>query len=137
MPTDTSSRKSPVNPMMPMPNELFRRVEKINNKMRKCGIKAYKMDVLDMVDKILKEDTDTIVYIDPPYLGTTGYNNSFNVISLISTITENKNVKVYLSEGSKFENATKAKLLTSGRKKGNISGNVKKKPTEEWLNIFY
>ena len=27
-------------------------------------------------------------------------------------------------------------LLSKGRTKGSISGNVKKKPTEEWLNVF-
>ena len=27
-------------------------------------------------------------------------------------------------------------LLSKGRSKGNVRGNVKKKPVEEWLNVF-
>jgi hypothetical protein len=45
-------------------------------------------------------------------------------------------VNIYVSEGYKMDNAEDAILLSKGRTKGNISGDVKKKPVEEWLNIY-
>ena len=36
----------------------------------------------------------------------------------------------------KMDNVEDAILLSKGRAKGSISGDIKKKPTEEWLNIF-
>ena len=35
-----------------------------------------------------------------------------------------------------MEGAKRTYLLSKGRTKGNISGDVKKKPVEEWLNKF-
>ena len=35
-----------------------------------------------------------------------------------------------------MDNVEDAILLSKGRAKGSISGDIKKKPTEEWLNIF-
>ena len=35
-----------------------------------------------------------------------------------------------------MDNVEDAILLSKGRTKGNIRGNLKKKPVEEWLNIY-
>ena len=35
-----------------------------------------------------------------------------------------------------MDGAKNSHLLSKGRTKGNISGNVNKKPIEEWLNLY-
>lgn len=125
-PTETSNRKSPVNPMMPMPETLYTRVKDIVEVLGE-NIKAYNEDINDIKFNF---SSNSIIYIDPPYKNTTGYNEDFNYMDFIN----NTNNKVYLSEGFKISN--NAILLSKGRSKGNISGNSKKKPVEEWLNIF-
>lgn len=125
-PTETSNRKSPVNPMMPMTETLYTRVKDIVEVLG-GNIKAYNEDINDIKFNF---SSNSIIYIDPPYKNTTGYNEDFNYMDFIN----NTNNKVYLSEGFKISN--NAILLSKGRSKGNISGNSKKKPVEEWLNIF-
>lgn len=126
LPTETSNRKSPVNPMMPMTETLYTRVKDIVEVLGE-NIKAYNEDINDIKFNF---SSNSIIYIDPPYKNTTGYNEDFNYMDFIN----NTNNKVYLSEGFKISN--NAILLSKGRSKGNISGNSKKKPVEEWLNIF-
>lgn len=126
LPTETSSRKSPVNPMMPMPETLYTRVKDIVEILG-GNIKAYNEDINDIKFNF---SSNSIIYIDPPYKNTTGYGKDFDYMNFIN----NTNNKVYLSEG--FKISDNAILLSKGRSKGNISGNSKKKPVEEWLNIF-
>lgn len=137
LPTKTSSRRSPVNPMMPMPDTLYRRVESIVNQLSGC-IVAYQEDVFNTVYRLDEEweneNENLIVYIDPPYINTTGYKESFNIYELEHEIWNN--VPIYISEGSQMERASNTYLLSKGRTKGNISGNTNKKPVEEWLNAF-
>lgn len=125
-PTETSNSKSPVNPMMPMPETLYTRVKDIVEVLG-GNIKAYNEDINDIKFNF---SSNSIIYIDPPYKNTTGYNEDFNYMDFIN----NTNNKVYLSEGFKISN--NAILLSKGRSKGNMNGNSKKKPVEEWLNIF-
>lgn len=126
LPTETSNRKSPVNPMMPMPDTLFKRVENIIK-----GAKGVIGMCCDANDIIIKENS--IVYIDPPYIGTQDYGYLFDYISYIKNI---KKSKVYISEGYRIDVAKENILLSKGRNKGNINGKLNKKPIEEWLNIF-
>lgn len=130
LPTETSSRRSPVNPMMPMPDTLYKRVENIVDYLGGSII-----GINDDISNIkFNFNKNSIVYIDPPYKNTTGYGSDFNYEKFIN---DNKDyVKIYLSEGYKIDNANSSILLSKGRAKGNISGNIKKKQTEEWLNIF-
>ena len=125
-PTETSNSKSPVNPMMPMPETLYTRVKDIVEVLGE-NIKAYNEDINDIKFNF---SSNSIIYIDPPYKNTTGYNKDFNYMDFIN----NTNNKVYLSEG--FKISDNAILLSKGRSKGNMNGNSKKKPVEEWLNIF-
>lgn len=137
LPTATSNRKSPVNPMMPMPETLYSRVENIVNQMSGC-IVASKENVFDALYRLNTEwengNKNVIIYIDPPYMNTTGYKDSFDIYELERQIWNN--VPIYISEGYKMQGASHTYLLSKGRSKGNISGDVKKKPVEEWLNKF-
>lgn len=132
MPTETSNRRSSVNPMMPMPETLYSRVKEIVTQLNGL-IVASQEDVFQSLCRL--ENTDnTIVYIDPPYLHTTGYGQKFNIYKLVEKTKYQH--PLYISEGFKMDGATRSYLLSSGRKKGNISGDVKKPPVEEWLNVF-
>lgn len=128
-PTKTSNRRSPVNPMMPMPNTLFQRIELI--------IKTISGDIKAIHSKI--EDVDwcfnntSIVYIDPPYKNTSGYNYDFDYENFI---INNRCANIYVSEGYKMSFTDDSILLSKGRTKGNVNGDIKKKPVEEWLNIY-
>ncbi len=129
-PTETSNRRSHVNPMMPMPNTLYERMETIVDCMSGC-IRALHYEIGSVEWHFDKND---IVYIDPPYKNTAKYNFEFDYEQFL---IDNRNyVDIYISEGYKMDSATNAILLSKGRKKGNISGDIKKKPTEEWLNIY-
>jgi len=137
LPTETSNRKSPVNPMMPMPDTLYERVEVIVNQLSGC-IVALQENVFDTLYRLDEEwerdNKNLIVYIDPPYMNTTGYKEDFDIYELERRIWNN--VPIYISEGFQMEGASNTYLLSKGRTKGNISGNVNKKPVEEWLNKY-
>ena len=137
LPTETSNRRSPVNPMMPMPNTLYNRVEAIVKQLS-GSIIASRESVFDAVYRIDEErnkgNKNIIIYIDPPYANTTGYKETFDIYSLEGQIWSTS--PIYISEGYKMQGASESYLLSVGRTKGNISGEVKKKPTEEWLNRF-
>jgi site-specific DNA-adenine methylase len=77
IPTETSNRRSPVNPMMPMPETLFKRVFYISRKMK--SVNGYNMDI----DNFIPNDGvvyKSVVYIDPPYNNTTCYGHDFDGI---------------------------------------------------------
>lgn len=130
LPTETSSRRSPVNPMMPMPNTLYDRVKDIVEYLG-GSINAINSDISKIEWHF---DENSIVYIDPPYKNTAGYGNDFDYEEFI--INNWAYVNIYVSEGYKMNSVEDAILLSKGRTKGNIRGDLKKKPTEEWLNIY-
>ena len=129
-PTETSKRRSVVNPMMPMPNTFYERMKKIIEYMQ-GNIKALYCKIEEVEWHF---DEGDIVYIDPPYKNTSKYNFDFDYEQFL--IDNWSYVNIYISEGYKMDSTTNAVLLSKGRKKGNISGDIKKKPTEEWLNVF-
>ena len=130
LPTETSSRRSPVNPMMPMPNTLYDRVKDIVEYLG-GNINAINSDISKIEWHF---DKNSIVYIDPPYKNTARYGSSFDYEEFI--INNRDYVNIYISEGYKMDSAGDAILLSKGRTKGNMRGDVKKKPVEEWLNIY-
>ncbi len=134
LPTETSSRRSPVNPMMPMPNTLLERVSEIVEGLsgRINAINADVFRCLYIFDEL--KTNNAVIYIDPPYQNTTGYKDVFDVYELYALIWNN--VPFYISEGEKLKTSHKAWCISKGRLKGNISGDRSKKPTEEWLNYF-
>lgn len=122
-PTVTSSRRSPVNPMMPMPDSLFERVSALVEGM--AGVTG----IHGRVEDVSPPD-NALIYIDPPYTGTTGYGDDLDVKTYVGRLK----ARCYVSEGSAIsENAV---LISVGRAKGGISGNRKRSANEEWLSIF-
>lgn len=92
-------------------------------------------DTLSRLNKKLTYgNKNIIIYCDPPYQNTTKYKESFDVYELKRKIWNNH--PIYVSEGVKIGGVSHSHLLSKGRTKGNISGESKKKPVEEWLNIF-
>ena len=82
----------------------------------------------------IKIENNSIIYIDPPYKGTQDYGFNFDYIEYINKYKDIS--KIYVSEGYPIDGATNNILISKGRSKGNINGKIKKKPIEEWLNIF-
>ena len=130
-PTPTSNRQSPVQPMIPVPQTMLQRVENLCN-IPKGYLTAYHKDILDCIDVILQDKRNKVVYIDPPYMNTTGYYEKLDIYSVIEKLgTESP---LYISEGVILDGFDSV-ILSNGRKKGNINGNVKKKPVVEVLNF--
>lgn len=122
-PTATSNRRSPVNPMMPMPNTLLERVTALVEGMR--GVTGMHARVED----IIPPPDNALVYIDPPYEGTTGYGDTIDIPAYIGRLR----ARCYVSEGRAL--SPTAVCISTGRSKGGISGE-RKKPNEEWLSTF-
>ena len=133
LPTETSNRKSPVNPMMPMPETLYTRVEDIilHGSEQITGLH---IDIYEVLSIINKDERKKVIYIDPPYQNTTGYLDSFNIFDIIEKL---KGQHIYVSEGFEFDLPNcESIVLSEGRKKGNVSGTVKKNAVKEVLNII-
>lgn len=128
-PTANSVRRSPANPMQPGPEELRRRVEKIVKKMK--GVRCIKRDIQTISQSAFHENS--VIYIDPPYKGTTGYGYQFDLNSLIIDLQSVNNTQIFVSEGAPM-NAGAVLLRASGAK-GGISG-TRKGRHQEWLNQF-
>lgn len=133
LPTPTSNRRSPVNPMMPMPKTLLQRVEDLHSYFSTHSIQASYMSINDylLTHTIPK---NSILYVDPPYMGTTGYQNTFDYETFLSSYIGK--YPIYISEGIPLSNA-QTYLISKGRKKGNISSAITKPYTCEYLNYFY
>jgi 16S rRNA G966 N2-methylase RsmD len=125
MPTATSNRRSPVNPMMPLPTTLLARVEGLC--LAGKGITGIHGDV-----RQINPISDSIVYVDPPYQGTTPYGHNLDVVSLATTIGR----PCYVSEGKPLNEAAIRLATEETRKKGGISGAKKIRSNEEWLSLF-
>lgn len=125
-PTATSKRRSPVNPMMPMPATLYTRLCDIVSRMD--GICADCVLVEHMAAKI---GSDATVYIDPQYNGTTGYGHSLNIDAVVSQI----HATTFVSEGRALPGASTSHCISAGRAKGGISG-TRRIANEEWLSVF-
>ena len=117
-PTETSSRRSHVNPMMPMPETLLQRVKELVGVMspiKACHTYAENIDFGKIVTNSSKK---VIVYIDPPYKCTTGYKDT---VDLDTVIANSKRVgcDVYVSE---YYAMSDDFVILSETKKGGISG---------------
>lgn len=128
-PTETSSRRSPVNPMMPSINELELRVKNIVNSCN--GLTCYNTDVTEILG--LDISANSIIYIDPPYKEITGYGFKLDIDDFLKKLQKKVNCPILMSERNKVvENAIQ--LGFSGTK-GGMNGK-RKKSNEEWLNII-
>lgn len=136
MPTETSNRKSPVNPMMPMPEVLYDRVKDIVSEMS-GKITAHHGFVENYFDWYFDADSDSnaIVYVDPPYRETAKYKFSTDISNIVANIWNN--IPIFISEGCEVYGAEKSWLLSSGRSKGNMNAYINKAPTQEWLSLLH
>ena len=128
-PTETSSRRSPVNPMMPMPSTLLSRVKQVVNEMQ--PIKAAHTYAENIDFSKIKTDKDLVVYIDPPYKGTTGYKDTID-LSLVIDKAKCVGAKVFVSE---YYNLSDDFVILSDTTKGGISGD-RKGSMVEYLSVL-
>ena len=128
-PTETSSRRSPVNPMMPMPNTLLSRVKQVVSEMQ--PIKAVHTYAENIDFSKIKTDKDLVVYIDPPYKGTTGYKDTID-LSLVIDRAKCVGAKVFVSE---YYNLSDNFTILSETTKGGISGD-RKGSMVEYLSVL-
>ena len=121
-PTTTSNRRSHVNPMMPMPETILRRVEALLPAM--SGVTVCWQDAQEF-----DPAPGSLVYVDPPYGGTTAYGHAFDLTAFLDR--NKKHSLCYVSEG--FPINGHAICLSKGRGKGGISGD-RATVNEEWLS---
>ena len=128
-PTETSSRRSPVNPMMPMPNTLLSRVKQLVSEMQ--PIKAVHTYAENIDFSKIKTDKELVVYIDPPYKGVTGYKDTID-LSLVIDRAKCVGANVFVSE---YYNLSDNFTILSETTKGGISGD-RKGSMVEYLSVL-
>ena len=117
-PTETSSRRSPVNPMMPMPDTLLRRVKEIVETMAPIKAAHTYAENVDFNRIVSDSSKEVVVYIDPPYKGTTGYKDTVN-LELVINKAKSAGCAVYVSE---YYAMSDNYVVLSETNKGGISG---------------
>ena len=130
-PTETSNRRSVVNPMMPMIDELEKRVKFLADNCK--GLTCHHKDIYEMLDIIKNDKSDKVIYIDPPYTNTSGYAFSFDYSDFLSKLFDVTVAHIFVSEKEKISD--EAIQLNFSGAKGGINGNRKNK-NEEWLNVY-
>lgn len=131
-PTETSRRRSPVNPMQPSIEALQERVHLLAK--HGVGLNVIHADVTTVLDTIKLDDAMfRVIYIDPPYSGTSGYAFSFDLHSLLSNLFDHTLSPIYVSEKKSLSDEC-IQLQFNGAK-GGISGKKSHK-NEEWLSVF-
>ena len=128
-PTATSVRRSHANPMQPNAQELKNRVAALRHAMR--NVKCMNADIFTILDEKIPDDA--VVYVDPPYRGTTGYGFGFELQEFIEKYLETNKAPLFVSEGSPLR--SDALKLSFGGAKGGISG-ARIGKHEEWLSRF-
>lgn len=128
-PTETSVRRSPANPMQPSASELRRRVHGLVGGMR--GVNCVVEDISVALERDFPDDA--VVYVDPPYRGTTGYAFGFDLASFISVFCKRSQASLFVSEGLPLNES--AVLLQAKGARGGITG-MRKGQHQEWLNRF-
>ncbi len=129
MPTPTSVRRSPANPMQPGPDELYARIEKIVSVAE--GVRCVCDDIGVLLDEEIPRNS--VIYIDPPYDNTTNYGFSFDVLALVQRLQSKGLENIFVSEGTPI--SEDAVRLHFGGPKGGISG-CKKARHQEWISVF-
>ena len=128
-PTASSIRKSPANPMQPSPETLYKRVRELVNCCK--GVTCLKSNIMDFADR--KISGQSVVYVDPPYQGTTSYGFDFDLKEFIASFKEANDAPLFVSEGIPL--ADNSEELIFGGAKGGISGNKVRKH-REWITQF-
>lgn len=109
--------------MMPCAAEVVRRMEVLCGLL--FGVKASRGDFLALTG------LRGVVYVDPPYVGTSGYDGKkVAPIDFDAFARRNPNADLWVSEARAM--GPNAVMLSAGRTKGGIKGK-RAKPNEEWL----
>ncbi len=128
-PKPTSVRKSPANTMQPGPKVLLGRIRRLAEECK--GLCALRADIHTILDLELEEDA--VVYVDPPYQGSTGYAYGFDLNQFIKIFRKTFNNALFVSEGMPL--TPQSEQLEFKGAKGGISG-IKRGKHEEWLTMF-
>ena len=128
-PTANSIRKSPANPMQPSPDTLYKRVQELANRCK--GITCLRENIMSFANTTV--NGPAVVYVDPPYQGTTSYGFNFNLTDFIETFKDNNDIPLFVSEGVPLSDHSEE--LAFGGAKGGISGNRPSKH-REWITRF-
>jgi len=129
LPTASSVRQSPANPMQPGPQNLYERVAKLVD--RAVGVRARQADV----SAILLEDYDarSVIYVDPPYLNTTAYGFDFDIAQFVESVQAKNPATLFVSEAAPV--SPEAIRINASGPRGGVSGN-RRVAHEEWLSSF-
>lgn len=123
-PTETSSRRSPVNPMMPMPDSLLLNVKTVTEYMQ--GVNAIKGFVEDFnweaYEDSFRKRERVVVFIDPPYDSTTGYGFSLDYKAWLQQLKLPDCYEVWITD---YTPHSDEHYILSSTKKGGISGGSK------------
>lgn len=128
-PTETSNRRSPVNPMQPMIEPLIERVKLLVDNCK--GLDVINDDIYSILDTVANENC--VIYIDPPYTNTTKYGFNFDIKDFVCMLFDKTLSPIFVSEKESLSD--EAINLSFNSDKGGISGNKKGK-ADEWLNVF-
>jgi site-specific DNA-adenine methylase len=129
MPTASSVRRSPANPMQPGAKGLYERVARLVDAA--TGVRALRADV----SAILLEDYDaqSVIYVDPPYLNTTAYGFDFDITAFVDAVQAKSPATLFVSEAAPV--SSEAVRMNPEGARGGISGN-RRIAHEEWLSSF-
>ncbi len=128
-PTPTSKRRSPANTMQPQAEELLRRVHLLVDRM--AGVEGLRMEITDFLERSIP--VNAVIYIDPPYDGTTDYGFRFDIQHFVEELRQRTDSRIFVSEAKPLGPDSKEIIL--GGANGGISGNRIKKH-REWLTAF-
>lgn len=95
------------------------------------GVTSLNTDIMSVLGSPLP--ANAVVYVDPPYQGTTGYAFGFDLNSFIGRFRDANEAPLFVSEGIPLND--NAIMLTFGGANGGISGTRKIKH-QEWLSRF-
>lgn len=128
-PTPTSKRRSPANTMQPQPEELLRRVELLVDRL--AGVEGLRMEITEFLRRSIP--ANSVIYIDPPYEGTTNYGFQFDVLNFVTLLRRKTEARIFVSEAKPI--GPNSKELILGGANGGITGNRLRKH-REWLTEF-
>lgn len=126
-PTASSVRRSPANPMQPSPRTLEKRISALIENCR--GIECLNDDVSTILSFDIPENA--VVYLDPPYRGTTGYAFGFDVDDFLSALRRHTKASIFVSDSVPL--SSQSTRLYLGGANGGISG-CRSKKHQEWLS---
>ena len=132
IPTETSNRRSIVNPTHPTLPTLYERTAIITKYCK--GLHGYNTDIRSMLPIITNDGSPKIIYLDPPYRKTTGYGFTFDLDDFLPELLDSTVFPVLVSEYEAVSD-NYVELTVDNTAKGGILGNAKRE-IHEYLSFF-